>query len=154
MDLVLTSENIHLLTFLTQKTKSIRVIDSHTLSEVRRLSPQSDLYISSSREQNLYAISELAQHKIRTRAVRHGWATNAYPGQITLPSDIFKTLPSPEVANKVHERASQACVLLMTHLLRRFSALFTYRKTKYNGSINTQKSPPNQRKHPRCGPLN
>ena len=43
MDLVLTLENIHLLTFLTQKTKSVRVIDSHTLSEVRLLPSQSNI---------------------------------------------------------------------------------------------------------------
>lgn len=104
MDLVLTSENIHLLTFLAQKTKSIRVIDSHTLSEVRLSSSRPHMRMASFCKQNLYAISELAQHKIRTRAVRRGWATNAYPGQITLPSDIFKALPSPEIANKVRER--------------------------------------------------
>jgi len=83
-DIILTADNIHLLTFLAQKVKSVRV-ESHTKSE------------------NLYAVSELAQHKIRTRALRHSWSTNAYPGKISMPSDIFRALPSSDVAAKIQK---------------------------------------------------
>lgn len=69
--------------------------------EILWLSTTSSFYTIFYTPQNLYAVSELAQHKIRSRAIRNNWATNAYPGKVNLPSDIFKALPSTEIQTKV-----------------------------------------------------
>jgi Sister chromatid cohesion protein PDS5 protein len=51
--------------------------------------------------QNLYCISELAQEIIKVRAKLNGWQLTSYPGKVKLPGDIFKSLASAEVANRV-----------------------------------------------------
>src|SRR5271154_7046206 len=50
---------------------------------------------------NLYAMSELAQELIKSRAHAHSWSIQSYPGKIKLPSDILKPFPNAEAANKV-----------------------------------------------------
>ncbi|KAF8325800.1 armadillo-type protein [Cantharellus anzutake] len=82
IDTVLTSDNIHLITYITQRVKGVR-LEEHHYSE------------------NLYAVSELLLHRIRLKAMRNSWTTNAYPGKIQLPGDVFKPLPSSEVAAKI-----------------------------------------------------
>ncbi|GAA5874265.1 hypothetical protein JCM1840_000617 [Sporobolomyces johnsonii] len=78
-----TSENVSLLYHLALKVKGVR---DHASSEY---------------DHNLYALSELAQHLIKAVAKRHGWPISTYPGQIKMPGDIFRALPSPAVAKKI-----------------------------------------------------
>lgn len=56
-------------------------------------------------QQNLYILSELAQHLLKLRARSEGWALPSNPYSTTLPSDIFKPLPSKEIAKKVSDKA-------------------------------------------------
>ena len=65
------------------KTKTVRDADSHTHSA------------------NLYALGELAQNLIRTRAKSHTWSVESYPGRVRLPMDILKPLPNPEAVSKI-----------------------------------------------------
>jgi sister-chromatid-cohesion protein PDS5 len=51
--------------------------------------------------QNLYLLSELAQHIISVRAKARNWSLSSYPGKVKMPGDIFKPLPSNEVAKDV-----------------------------------------------------
>ena len=46
-------------------------------------------------------LSELAQHVINARAQLHSWAIETYPGHIKMPSDIFKAIPTKEIAQDV-----------------------------------------------------
>ncbi|KAF9235796.1 armadillo-type protein [Melanogaster broomeanus] len=83
LDLIVSSENISFLYHLTMKAKTVRDAESHTYSE------------------NLYAMSELAQELIRTRAQGRSWTLQSYPGKVKLPSDILRALPNPEAASKI-----------------------------------------------------
>ena len=83
LDLVCTHENVGLLYHLAMKTKTVRDADSHTHSA------------------NLYALGELAQNLIRTRAKSHTWSVESYPGRVRLPMDILKPLPNPEAVSKI-----------------------------------------------------
>ena len=51
--------------------------------------------------QNLYALSELAQHLIKVRAHLHSWPLQSYPGKVKLYSDILRPLPSADAVNQV-----------------------------------------------------
>jgi sister chromatid cohesion protein PDS5 len=51
--------------------------------------------------QNLYALSELAQHIIKDLAKRHSWALQSFPMKVKLPAGILRPLPNVEAANKV-----------------------------------------------------
>ncbi|OCH91293.1 hypothetical protein OBBRIDRAFT_792457 [Obba rivulosa] len=83
LDLVATAENIALLYHLAMKAKTVRDAESHTFSE------------------NLYAVSELAQHLIKVRAKAHSWSLESYPGKVRLPPDILRPLPNAEAANQI-----------------------------------------------------
>ncbi|CCM05112.1 uncharacterized protein FIBRA_07319 [Fibroporia radiculosa] len=83
LDLVLSMENISLLFHLSMKAKTVRDAVSHAYSE------------------NLYAVSELAQHLIRARAKVHSWSLESYPGKVRLPADILRPLPNAEAANEI-----------------------------------------------------
>ncbi|TDL19619.1 ARM repeat-containing protein [Rickenella mellea] len=82
LDLIATADNLPLLYHLAMKAKTVRDAESNTSSE------------------NLYVTSELAQELIKRRTKQHGWSLTSYPGKIKLPSDIFRALPNPELANK------------------------------------------------------
>ncbi|GAA5962654.1 hypothetical protein JCM21900_006757 [Sporobolomyces salmonicolor] len=83
LDCLATSENVSLLYHLALKVKGVR---DHASSEY---------------DHNLYALSELAQHLIKAVAKRHGWPISTHPGQVKMPGDIFRALPSPAVAKKI-----------------------------------------------------
>ncbi|EGO03586.1 hypothetical protein SERLA73DRAFT_46084 [Serpula lacrymans var. lacrymans S7.3] len=83
LDLVASVENISLLYHLAMKAKTIRDAESQVFSE------------------NLYAMSELAQELIKSRARSNSWSLQSYPGKIKLPSDILRALPNAEAVNKV-----------------------------------------------------
>ncbi|EMD34698.1 hypothetical protein CERSUDRAFT_116889 [Gelatoporia subvermispora B] len=83
LDLVANAENVALLYHLALKAKTVRDADSHAFSE------------------NLYAVSELAQHLIKVRAKAHSWSLESYPGKVRLPPDILRPLPNAEAANQI-----------------------------------------------------
>ncbi|KAI0064905.1 cohesin-associated protein Pds5 [Artomyces pyxidatus] len=86
LELISSADNISLLYHISGKIKTVRDSESHGYSE------------------NLYALSELAQHIIQTRAHAHSWALQSYPGKIKLFSDILRPLPNPEAANEILKR--------------------------------------------------
>ncbi|KZT68344.1 hypothetical protein DAEQUDRAFT_812146 [Daedalea quercina L-15889] len=83
LELVANAENISLLYHLAMKVKTVRDAISHVYSE------------------NLYAVSELAQHLIKARAKQHSWSLESYPGRVRLPGDILRPLPNAEAASEI-----------------------------------------------------
>ncbi|KAH9928578.1 armadillo-type protein [Amylocystis lapponica] len=83
LETVASAENVALLFHLAMKAKTVRDAESHAFSE------------------NLYAVSELAQHLIKTRAKMKSWSIESYPGKIRLPPDILRPLPGAEAANEI-----------------------------------------------------
>lgn len=82
-DCIITKENVSLVHYLIQKLKMVRDATS------------------SGHSQNLYVLSELAQHVVRARAELNGWTLTSHPTTLKMPTDIFKPLPSREVALEV-----------------------------------------------------
>ncbi|KAI0305166.1 hypothetical protein B0F90DRAFT_1808987 [Multifurca ochricompacta] len=80
---VASAENISLLYHLSGKTKTVRDSESHLYSE------------------NLYALSELAQHIIKDLAKRHSWTLQSFPIKVKLPTGILRPLPNVEAVNKI-----------------------------------------------------
>ncbi|KAI0280430.1 armadillo-type protein [Russula aff. rugulosa BPL654] len=80
---VASAENISLLYHLSGKAKTVRDSESHLYSE------------------NLYALSELAQHIIKDLAKRHSWTLQSLPMKVKLPTGILRPLPNAEAANKI-----------------------------------------------------
>ncbi|KAG9013484.1 hypothetical protein FRB94_002559 [Tulasnella sp. JGI-2019a] len=83
VDLLATADNVSLLFHLAGKTKTVRDTESREYSE------------------NLYVMSELAQHIVKTRAQSQAWPLPSFPGKTKLPDDIFKAHASPEELKKV-----------------------------------------------------
>lgn len=79
LDPILNSKNVSLLYYLCSRMKSVRDAETTGASE------------------NLYTLSELAQLVLKKKANSNNWNIEGHPGGITLPSDIFKALPSREV---------------------------------------------------------
>lgn len=86
LDCLCNSSNISLFYYLATRVKGVRDAESQGASE------------------NLYALSELAQLVINRRAHAQGWTVESYPGQVRLPTDIFKPLPSRDVQREIYER--------------------------------------------------
>ncbi|KAI9511424.1 armadillo-type protein [Russula earlei] len=80
---VASAENVSLLYHLSGKAKTVRDSESHLYSE------------------NLYALSELAQHIIKDLAKRHSWTLQSFPTKVKLPTGILRPLPNAEAANKI-----------------------------------------------------
>ncbi|KAH9968243.1 armadillo-type protein [Russula dissimulans] len=80
---VASAENVSLLYHLSGKAKTVRDSESHLYSE------------------NLYALSELAQHIIKDVAKRHSWTLQSFPMKVKLPTGILRPLPNAEAANKI-----------------------------------------------------
>ncbi|KAF8491907.1 armadillo-type protein [Russula emetica] len=80
---VASAENVSLLYHLSGKAKTVRDSESHLYSE------------------NLYALSELAQHIIKDLAKRHSWTLQSLPTKVKLPTGILRPLPNAEAANKI-----------------------------------------------------
>lgn len=55
--------------------------------------------------QNLYILSELAQHLIKLRAKSEGWALPTLPQSSSMPSDIFALIKDKVKAKKVADTA-------------------------------------------------
>lgn len=53
--------------------------------------------------QALYILSDLAQYIIKEYAKRKNWTIESHPGSVKMPGDIFKPLPSKDVANDVSD---------------------------------------------------
>jgi len=83
LESVASAENISLLYHLSGKAKTVRDSESHLYSE------------------NLYALSELAQHIIKDMAKRHSWTLQSFPMKVKLPTGILRPLPNAEAANKI-----------------------------------------------------
>jgi sister chromatid cohesion protein PDS5 len=103
LELISTADNASLLYHLSGKLKTVRDSESHHYSEVIDCASSFDyLHLNIvDRQQNLYALSELAQHLIKARAHGQSWTLQSYPGKIKLYSDILRPLPSAEAANEV-----------------------------------------------------
>ena len=86
LDATSSSQNISLFYYLAGKLKSVR--DSAT----------------SAANDNIYALSELAQLAIKRKTAQRGWVLDAYAGKISLPNDIFSLLPSKEVQKRIIEQ--------------------------------------------------
>ncbi|KAN0111727.1 Armadillo-type fold [Russula decolorans] len=80
---VASAENVSLLYHLSGKAKTVRDSESHLYSE------------------NLYALSELAQHIIKDLAKRHSWTLQSLPMKVKLPTGILRPLPNAEAVNKI-----------------------------------------------------
>lgn len=98
LDCIATKENISLLLYLAMKMKIVRDPKSQGHSEVRLLSHSSLRCADEVGCQNLYVLSELAEYVIKMRAQLHSWVLSTHPGNIRMPGDIFKPLPSKEAA--------------------------------------------------------
>lgn len=83
---VANEENINLFWYFGSRLKTLRTTDSVGSSE------------------NLYALCELAQLRIKRKAIINGWTIEPWPGKIVMPSDIFRPLPSKEVQKEIYSR--------------------------------------------------
>ncbi|KAJ2367314.1 Sister chromatid cohesion protein pds5 [Coemansia sp. Cherry 401B] len=55
---------------------------------------------SEQRTTRLYVASELAQYLLREKSLSANWPLNVYPGQLTLPDDLFQALSDDERAEQ------------------------------------------------------
>ncbi len=94
LDALASASNVSLFYYLATRVKGVRDAESQGASE------------------NLYALSELAQLVIKRRAASQAWTIESYPAKITLPSDIFKPLPSREVQREIYDRQFLPTVLV------------------------------------------
>ncbi|PVF91902.1 hypothetical protein CPB86DRAFT_777592 [Serendipita vermifera] len=83
LELVANNENISLLFHLAQQCKTVRDNAGESYSN------------------NLYLLSELTEYAIKQRAQSHGWTIPSYPNKVTMPSDLFSPLSSPEAVKKI-----------------------------------------------------
>lgn len=67
----------------------------------RRYSKTLPLRLADHHRQNLYYLSEIAQEILKGRAKHHGWVLDNFPGKVKLPVDMFKPLPSADVAKEI-----------------------------------------------------
>lgn len=112
LDCLATPESVSFLYYLASRLKGVRDSESQGHSEVRdglnRICPPgrtAERFLAHSlASQNLYMLSELAQHVIKTRAHAHNWNIETYPAKVQLPSDIFKPLPNREVQKEIYDR--------------------------------------------------
>lgn len=90
IDFYLTSvaneENINLFWYIGSRLKTLRTADSVGSSE------------------NMYALCELAQLRIKRKALSNGWTIEPWPSKIAMPSDIFRPLPNKEVQKEIYAR--------------------------------------------------
>ncbi|GAA5968515.1 hypothetical protein JCM11641_007665 [Rhodosporidiobolus odoratus] len=82
-DVFVTADNISYLYYLASRVKTVR--DKHP----------------NEHNPNLYILSELAQHLLKTIGKRHSWPIQTHPGQVALPSDIFQKIPTADEAKLV-----------------------------------------------------
>ncbi|KAG0146246.1 hypothetical protein CROQUDRAFT_107255 [Cronartium quercuum f. sp. fusiforme G11] len=109
VDCVADSENLSLLYYLAGQLKTVR--DAETRND----------------DEYLYTISELAQLVIRTKAKIHHWNLPTYPGKAIMPKDIFRPIPSPEIANQIAKKT-----YLSQEVTNELTTLLTSRKDKSN----------------------
>jgi hypothetical protein len=84
------------------KVKTVRDGESEQHSKVSQPSTLVTILVFGlTTVKNLYVLSEIAQEMIKSRSKQHSWPLPSYPGKLKLPTDIFKPLPNPEMANKV-----------------------------------------------------
>lgn len=90
IDFYLTSvaneENINLFWYMCSRLKTLRAADSVGASE------------------NLYALCELAQLRIKRKALANGWTIEPWPGKIAMPAEIFRPLPNKDVQKEIYSR--------------------------------------------------
>ncbi|KAI7095974.1 hypothetical protein KC352_g38945, partial [Hortaea werneckii] len=60
--------------------------------------------IDSTKSENLYVLSDLAESVIRSFQELKGWSLQIYPGKARLPAGIFAPLPSHTVAQEIAEK--------------------------------------------------
>ncbi|RHZ63282.1 hypothetical protein Glove_330g114 [Diversispora epigaea] len=79
LETIANSENISFLLHISGRLKQVN--DEQSLDQC----------------ENLCTLSDITQYLIRAKSKANSWALPAYPGQVELPSDLFKNLSSPEV---------------------------------------------------------
>ncbi|KAJ3292603.1 hypothetical protein HK104_005175 [Borealophlyctis nickersoniae] len=82
LDIVATPENVSFLYYSTAQLKTVKDV----------LAPASE---------NLYVISDLAQFLIQELTNHAGWSLPSYPGNVPLPKELFKKLPSSEGSENI-----------------------------------------------------
>lgn len=102
-----TSDNAPLLFHLAGRTKTVKDAESQEYSKVKLkailFSLSGSEPLISNALQNLYVMSELAQHIIKTRTQAQGWSLPTFPGKTKLPDDIFQPHSSAESMRKVRD---------------------------------------------------
>ena len=83
---VATQSNIALVFYVAQRLKGVQDGIVESLSD------------------NVYTLSDLAQHVIRSYAESQGWPITTFPGKLRLPSGLFAQLPSHTVAQEISEK--------------------------------------------------
>ncbi|CAI2176405.1 15434_t:CDS:10 [Funneliformis geosporum] len=86
LDTIANAENISLLSYLVCRLKHVRDVHSPDQCE------------------NLYILSDLSQYLIRIKCKSHSWTLLEFPGQVELPSNLFKSLPNPEVRSEIMKK--------------------------------------------------
>ncbi|EJT99367.1 hypothetical protein DACRYDRAFT_96151 [Dacryopinax primogenitus] len=85
LDLVCTGENLPLLWHLAGRLKTVEDADI----------PPSE---------NVYVVSELAQHLLKRLAATHSWSISNYPAKVELPGDIFLRFRDSAAAGAVQRK--------------------------------------------------
>jgi sister-chromatid-cohesion protein PDS5 len=113
LECLATQENVPFLYHLALKVKTVRDGESSEYDTVRLTSSTPSVYrpYSLSAKQNLYMLSELAQHLIKLVAKAHGWAIPTHPKSTSMPSDIFRTLPDKVTAKRVRPLSTLVIVV-------------------------------------------
>ncbi|RKP06375.1 armadillo-type protein [Thamnocephalis sphaerospora] len=77
--------NVSFIFHIVTRLKSVRDADTEDKSE------------------NIYILSEVAQVIVRQRCTAHQWTLTTYPGEIQLPRDLFKRLPTATAAEMLRK---------------------------------------------------
>ncbi|KAG0346698.1 hypothetical protein BG004_001038 [Podila humilis] len=87
LDTIANSENISLIFYIATLLKTVRFSSLHESNE------------------NLYALSDLAQYLIQEKSRSHNWTLTSYPGQVALPRELYSPLAETEVSVKISQKS-------------------------------------------------
>ncbi|CAG8641165.1 916_t:CDS:10, partial [Ambispora leptoticha] len=95
LETIANAENISFLYYITGRIKQFQDLHGQENPENLHAPKKSD---------NLYILSDLAQHVIREKCKAASWTLPSYPGQVKLPADLFASLPTAEKMKEVMEK--------------------------------------------------
>ncbi|KAG0089620.1 hypothetical protein BGZ92_004499 [Podila epicladia] len=87
LDTMANSENISLIFYIASLLKTVRFSNLHESNE------------------NLYALSDLAQYLIQEKSRSHNWTLTSHPGQVALPRELYSTLASSEGSVEISKKS-------------------------------------------------